>query len=152
MRKRAHPADADLRFDHRRALLLPGPGAQPRSGEGQVPPQRTAAGLPGGPHSHLCHSLCGAVRLHLRSDAGRALHHLRHPDGDERPDGHLLRRPAAGRTADCSAGGHEHCHVHRGGVLWRGLLPHRPVLCRLAGADCAGAAGGAYPNGPGVVL
>ena len=40
---RSHPADADLRPHHRRAVLLPGPGAQPRPGAGQVPAQRASA-------------------------------------------------------------------------------------------------------------
>ena len=38
-------------------------------------------------------------------------------------------------------------------VFYRGvLLSLLPVLCSLAGADRAGAAGGAHPDGPGVVL
>ena len=62
---RSHPADADLRPDHRRALLLPGPGAQPRPGEGQVPAERHAPGSPRGIDGHLRHPVRGALRLHL---------------------------------------------------------------------------------------
>ena len=51
-----------------------------------------------------------------------------------------------------AAGGHECGHVRGGGVLWGVLLSLLPVLCSLAGADRAGAAGGAHPDGPGVVL
>ena len=40
--------------------------------KGQVPPQCAAAGFSRRSHSHLRHPLCGAVRLHLRPDAGQS--------------------------------------------------------------------------------
>ena len=78
--------------------------------------------FPGGLTAIFVIPLCGAVRLHLRPDAGRALHHLRDPDGGKRSHGDLLRCPTPGCQAAGAAGGHECGHVRGGGVLWGVLL------------------------------
>lgn len=60
-------------------------------------------------------------------------------------------RPLDAKRAG-AAGGHECRPCSWRWCLWGVLLSLLPVLCSLAGADRAGAAGGAHPDGPGVVL